>query len=133
MSTKNTKKKTPKIEFAPTSPKRFRDVPLAYPLLVDGEEVKKITIRRLISSEVRALQAKMDAGGLMFESLIEPFTDQPQCVLDALDEDDFAAVAEAVLDFLPVKLREELERVRARMEELLQDRMKEAADQEANA
>ncbi len=123
--------KTPVIEFAEGGKARFRDVPLAYPLKVDGEVLDKITVRRLTAREVKGLQEAMDDNGFLFERMIQPFTDQPQCVLDALDQDDFAEVAETVIDFLPEKMRAELENARAQMEAMLKQRMEDAADAQA--
>ena len=120
--------KAPVIEFAEGGKTRFRDVPLAYPLRVDGEILDKITVRRLTAREVKGLQEAMDDHGFLFERMIQPFTDQPQCVLDALDQDDFAELAETVIDFLPEKMRAELENARAQMEALLTQRMEDAAD-----
>jgi hypothetical protein len=120
--------KDPVIEFADTGKARFKDVPLSYPLNVDGALVNKITVRRLTAREVKDLQETMDENGFLFERLIQPFTDQPQCVLDALDQDDFAEVAETVVDFLPEKMRAELENARAQMETMLRQRMEDAAE-----
>ena len=120
--------KTPVIEFADTGKARFKNVPLDYPLKVDGVEVNKITVSRLKAREVKDLQETMDESGFLFERLIQPFTDQPQCVLDALDQDDFAEVAETVIDFLPEKMRAELENARAQMETMLRQRMEDAAE-----
>ncbi|WP_224825585.1 phage tail assembly protein [Cognatishimia sp. MH4019] len=117
----------PTVEFAPGGPERFRAVPLTYPLLVDGEPLNSVTVRRLKGHEVRELQEGVDDAGLNFDKMIQSFTDQPQYVLDALDQDDFAEVAETVIDFLPVKLRNEMENARAQLEEMLQQRMQEEA------
>lgn len=120
----------PVIEFAEGDKIRFKDVPLDYPLKVDGELLDKITVRRLTGLEVRGLQEAMDENGFLFERMIQPFTGQPQYILDALDQDDFAEVAETVVDFLPEKMRAELDNARAQMEAMLKERMKEHADAE---
>ncbi len=116
-------KSPPKIEFAPNDRPRFKDVPLNYPLLIDGVQLDKVQVHRLKGVEVKNLQDAMDENGFLFENLIQPFTNQPQEVLDALDADDLAEVTETVLDFLPVKMREELERARIEMEAMMREKM----------
>ncbi len=121
----------PKIEFVDAGKARFRTVALDWPLRVDGAELNTITVRRLKACEVKELQQAMDAQGFLFEQLIAPFTDQPQSVLDALDQDDFARLAETVIDFLPQRLRAELDTARAQMEAMVAQRMQSAAGQDA--
>lgn len=115
------------ITFADDGPKRFKAIALRYPLMVDGVRVEGVTVQRLRAIEVKRLQEAMEDGGFMFERLIQPFTNHPQAVLDALDQDDFAELAEAVIDFLPEKMRAEMENARAQMEEMLLKRMQDSA------
>ncbi len=121
----------PKIEFAPNDRPRFRDVPLDFPLLVDGETVDTVTVRRLTAAEVGEMQDAMGVDGFQFERLMAAFTDQPQEVLDALDQDDFAEVSETVLDFLPERMRAELIAAGEQMEAIMQAKI-EAATKDAN-
>lgn len=100
--------KTPVIEFAEGGKARFRDVPLAYPLKVDGEVLDKITVRRLTGLEVVSLQQSLSEEGFIFERVVERYTEQPGYILDALDQDDFTEVSETVIDFLPEKMRADL-------------------------
>lgn len=110
---------SPKIEFAPNDRPRFKAVPLDFPLLVDGETVDAITVMRKTAREVGELQDAMGENGFQFERLMASFTDQPQEVLDALDQDDHMEVSETVLDFLPEKMRAELIAAGEQMEEML--------------
>lgn len=103
------KPKAPKVEFAKNDRERFRDVPLEWPLKVDGEQVDKITVRRLKALEVAALQDQMGGEGVGEFDLLLPFVDQPQAVVEGLDQDDLTALKEAVFDFLPQVVRKTLE------------------------
>mgnify|MGYP001279919987 CR=1 FL=1 len=124
------KDSTPTIEFAPGSKSRFCEVPLDFPLLIDGKKLKAVTVHRLTAKAVGEVQAGLEENGFSFDALMQPFTDQPQEVLDALDQDDYAKVEEAVLGFLPVKMRAALENMRAEMEAMVQAKMDQAAEQE---
>lgn len=112
--------KAPVIEFAEGGKARFRDVPLVYPLKVDGEVLDKITVRRLTGREVKTLQQAVSEEGFIFEKVVERYTAQPDYILDALDQDDFTEVSETVIDFLPEKMRADLqagiEQMQARLE-----------------
>lgn len=109
MSDKDT---APTIEFASDTP-RTKDLPLEHPLTVNGEELKKITVRRLLAREVKQLQDKADGVSFNLEAMIPTFTDQPAEVLEVLDQDDWLELVVMVTDFLPRRLREALEQVEA--------------------
>jgi hypothetical protein len=79
-------------------------VPLEWPVTVDGQVVDHVVIRRMTTKEVvdfvERLQQDGDNGPVRF-----PMVDLPDDVLDALDDDDAAAINEAVVSFLPLRLR----------------------------
>lgn len=121
---------TLKIEFVDNGKPRFKAIDLDYPLQINGEPLVAITVRRLTGGEVAEVQAKIEEHGFQFEPLMEAFTDQPQEVIDHLDQDDRDKLEATVLDFLPVKMRNALESIRADMEAMLQARMEAAAEEQ---
>lgn len=100
--------KPPAVTFSQTGRARSKDIPLEWPVIVDGVELKHITIRRLTGGEVAGLQERLEANNTD-EALILEFVDQPIEVLNALDQDDIATLGDAVFDFLPRRLRESIE------------------------
>lgn len=85
--------------------RRFRSVPLAWPIAYGGQVYDQITIRRMTGDEVRQFVEAASNG--LNASL--PIFDVPDAVVAALDADDDAKVTEAVNDFLPRSLRAEIE------------------------
>lgn len=102
------KEAAPVIEFANTA-SRILSVPLEWPLLIDGESLEAIIVRRLTGREVGELQELMGQESFSDEVMMEFFTDQPQAVIEALDQDDFQSVKAKVLDFLPKRVRDAME------------------------
>jgi len=98
-----------KIEFAKSEKARFKDVPLEWPLMVDGVKLSHVTVRRLKAKEVAALQEGMQGGGIAEVDLVAMFTDQPAEVVGELDQDDLVDIKEVVFGFLPRTVREALE------------------------
>lgn len=83
--------------------KAVKTVPLEYPIRDDvtGEVIDKVTLRRMTERQVREFVEKAMAG----EAVELPIADIPSEALEALDDDDRQRVEQAVLDFMPVRLR----------------------------
>ncbi|MHA1524240.1 MAG: phage tail assembly protein [Alphaproteobacteria bacterium] len=107
-------KNVPKIEFSGGG-SRETSVPLAWPLLVDGADVKEIVVRRLTGGEIAALAEHQSDGEMDNATFLATFTDHPAEVLNALDVDDLDAVSEQVKVFLPRRIREEMENAASRV------------------
>lgn len=84
---------------------RAGSVPLAHPIDVDGVRIDALALRRLTGGEVAALADAMTAASFDDFDLFACITDQPPYVLRALDGDDWLALREAGLDFLPRRFR----------------------------
>lgn len=84
------------------SPKeRERTVPLEYPIEFDGKTYDAIRVRRVTGREVEEfMRALADDGAAM-----PPMVDCPRAVYDAMDDDDRFEVDQAMLDFLPRRLK----------------------------
>lgn len=78
--------------------KRFRVVPLQWPIEYDGTVWSEITVRRLTAAEVAAFIEAEDKK-------LPPMFDAPAIVIDNLDDDDAVEVNKAVADFLPRRWR----------------------------
>ncbi|ACI92725.1 hypothetical protein OCAR_5594 [Afipia carboxidovorans OM5] len=89
--------------------RRFRSVPLEWPITYGGQVYDQITIRRMTADEVRQF---VDAAANGLKPSL-PIFDVPDAVLAALDADDDAEVEKAVNDFLPRSLRAEIEQTSA--------------------
>lgn len=100
--------KQPEVTFAPSAKSREKTVTLEYPVLVDGVLVEEITCRRVIGEELMGLGSQNPA-----QNPIEKVTGFPISVVQALDADDFTAVMEAAMDFLPRNIRVPLEKAQA--------------------
>ncbi|CCF19175.1 conserved protein of unknown function [Pseudorhizobium banfieldiae] len=95
---------------APAAPKfaskqeRTREVPLEWPLEYDGKTWDKITVRRAVGPDFKAIA---QLGGTKDEDvgLARILSDAPEAIIRALDGDDYATLMEAIRDFLPRKLR----------------------------
>lgn len=81
--------------------KRFRTIPLEWPLEYDGKIYDAITVRRMTAQEVADWQGS--------DERTLPMVEAPLAVIDALDADDALKVNEAIHDFLPHALREAIE------------------------
>ena len=83
--------------------KAVKTVELDYPIRDDvtGEVIDKVTLRRMTARQVREFVEKAMAGE--FAEL--PIADIPSEALEALDGDDRERIEQAVLDFMPVRLR----------------------------
>lgn len=84
---------------------RKRTIKLEWPVEYDGRRYDEIVVRRMIGAEVTRLSdlivAEFDDSDLF--ALV---CDTPAVVIRALDQDDWLAVREAVLSFLPRRFRE---------------------------
>lgn len=91
---------------------RLKAIELEWPLdRPDGQTITAITLRRLTGGEVAALQDAMTGDNATDAAMIAAFADQPADVIAALDADDFMELKEAVVDFLPKRIRSALEAV----------------------
>lgn len=87
---------------------RRRCVALQWPLEYDGRVYAEILVRRLTVGEVAAWVESLKAGGnnahmpIYVDAAGAPI---PAAVIDALDDDDGAALDEVVRDFLPRRFR----------------------------
>lgn len=85
--------------------KRFRTVPLDWPIEYGGTVYKEVTVRRMTGQEVADFISAAERG----DNPSLPMFDVPKAVIDALDADDSDAINKAVHDFLPRSLRPEIE------------------------
>ena len=85
---------------------RTETLALEWPLEVDGKRLDRIELRRLTGAEMVALQDIATREGFYDAELFALVCDQPAAVLRALDQDDWLALKEKVLDFLPRRFRE---------------------------
>lgn len=91
---------------------RLKTIELEWPaLLGDGRTITTITLHRLTGGEVAELQEAMTGDNATDAAMIAAFADQPAGVIAALDADDFMELKEAVVDFLPKRIRSALEAV----------------------
>jgi hypothetical protein len=99
----------PGVRFAGSRP-RGRVLTLEWPIEVDGRTIPELVLRRLTGAEMADLQDLMEslttAGKFDDSALFALVADQPPDVIRALDEDDWLALREAALDFLPRRFRE---------------------------
>jgi len=81
---------------------RFEDVPLDWPVTVDGIRYDKITVRRMTVGALGDFLTSMraDDGRARF-----PMYSVPDAVLDALDADDGDKIEAVVQRFLPRRFR----------------------------
>lgn len=96
-----------------TGKQRLKTVQLEWPLEYEGQSIEQVTLRRLTGGEVAGLQDAMMAEGATDAGMIAAFADQPEAVIAALDADDFYTLKDAVVDFLPRRIRQALEAVLA--------------------
>jgi hypothetical protein len=84
---------------------RHRTIRLEWPVEYAGQRYEEITVRRMVGAEVirlsELIMAEFDDSDLF--ALV---CDTPAVVIRALDQDDWLAVREAVLNFLPRRFRE---------------------------
>lgn len=80
---------------------REKIVPLEYPVEFDGKEWTEVRIHRVSGKQV---EDYMEALGRN-ERPMPPMFDCPMEVYDAMDDDDRFALDEAVVPFLPRRLR----------------------------
>ena len=91
----------------------FKMHSLSVPVMVDGREHKAIGIRRFTVAQMRAvsenfrvnIEANPDARPTMPIYVDEAGHDLPPAVLDAITPDDFDALDEATIAFLPRRMR----------------------------
>lgn len=81
---------------------RTRGIDLRWPVEFDGQRFERINIRRMTAADVANFLADIETKG---SAARLPIFDCPVEVLDALDADDDERLQEAVLDFLPQRLR----------------------------
>lgn len=83
-----------------------KTVPLAYPFLFEGSEVREITVRRLSLGDVQTLLRKYAGKSYTLIDIYAEMSGLPAPVLRALIDEDGTAVTEAAYDFLPLRLRQ---------------------------
>lgn len=95
-----------KKEARIVSPKeRSAIVPLEYPIEFDGVTYDTVTVRRVTAKEVSDfidVVAKSEDGA----DVKAPMIDCPQEVYEAMDDDDRLRVEQALLPFLPLRLKQ---------------------------
>jgi hypothetical protein len=84
---------------------RTRTVLLEWPVEYDGRRFDEIVVRRMIGAEVTRL-SDLITSQFDDSDLFALVCDTPAVVIRALDQDDWLALREAVLDFLPRRFRE---------------------------
>lgn len=95
-----------KKEARIVSPKeRSRDVPLDYPVEFHGKVYDTITIRRASAKEVSDFidAVSKSPDGVEVKA---PMIDCPLEVYEAMDDDDRLRLEEALLPFLPLRLKQ---------------------------
>jgi hypothetical protein len=91
-------------------PPRVKTVELTYPATYRGRTYRQIGIKRMTTREVadfvERLQHEDGDNAVRFPMVIDDDGALvPEVVLDGLDDDDAAAINEAVVSFLPQRLR----------------------------
>lgn len=99
----------PQIGFAAGGKARERNVTLDWPLMVDGNDLKVITVRRLTGGEVVKLQEALTSEGASDAVMLSHFTGHSEHTINQLDQDDFDSVKETVFNFLPKRMRKGME------------------------
>ncbi len=95
-----------KKEARIVSPKeRSREVPLDYPIEFDGKVYDTITVRRVSAREVSDFIDAV-AKSEEFANVKAPMIDCPQEVYEVMDDDDRLRLEEALLPFLPLRLKQ---------------------------
>jgi hypothetical protein len=94
--------------------KAFRVVKLEYPIEYGGKEYREIRLRRMTFLEMKEFIEDAAERDDVRPSIF----DCPMEMLDHLDADDFENVDKAVRDFLPRRLVEVAERIRASGEDM---------------
>lgn len=88
--------------IAPAEPDRWqRQVPLSFPVLVDGVEVTGLTLRRLTARALMDLMMDDDGAESLNRRARAAIAGVHPDVIDALDADDAVTVMEAIRPFLP--------------------------------
>lgn len=85
---------------------RTETLVLEWPLEVDGARIDRIELRRLTGAEMVALQDLVARENFADHDLFALVCDVSPEVIRALDEDDWIALREKALDFLPRRFRE---------------------------
>jgi len=80
---------------------REKIVPLEFPVEFDGKTWSEVRIRRVTGKEVETYLDGLVRG----ERPMPPMFDCPHEVYDAMDDDDRLALDEAVVPFLPRRLK----------------------------
>lgn len=90
---------------------RARTIALEWPLKLGDKVYTSVTVRRLTVAEIETFveEAKDSAKQTIAAPKWPPMCDVPPAVLEALDPDDQDAISEAIMDFLPRRLRAGLE------------------------
>ena len=91
----------PKIEFV-NADKRSITVDLDWPILVDGEEISQVSIKRASAKDVQHFIERSIIGG---EPMVPPFIDCSIDVWDAMDDDDQQKLDKASMPFIPRRLQ----------------------------
>lgn len=94
------------VSFAGGPRPRTETLALEWPLEVDGARIDRIELRRLTGAEMVALQDLVARENFADHDLFALVSDVSPEVIRALDEDDWIALREKALDFLPRRFRE---------------------------
>jgi len=94
------------VSFVEGPRPRTETVALEWPLEVDGARIDQIALRRLTGADMVALQDLVAQENFADHDLFALVCDVSAEVIRALDEDDWIALREKALDFLPRRFRE---------------------------
>jgi hypothetical protein len=96
----------PAVSFVGGSRPRTETIALEWPIEVDGARINQIALRRLTGADMVALQDLVAQQNFADHDLFALVCDVSAEVIRALDEDDWIALREKALDFLPRRFRE---------------------------
>ena len=95
----------PSVSFA-SEVGRSEVVTLDYPLVVNGVTLSHVTVRRLTVKDVADYAERLRSLPEDQRARVRlPMFDQPDAVLDALDDDDAERLSEVAQRFLPRRFR----------------------------
>lgn len=96
----------PKATYFDGPTPRSRTIPLRWPFVLDGQEYREVTIRRITGIEAkRYFQSIMQAILDGKDPMVFPGLDLPDEAWGALDDEDLSRIEEATEDFLTERFR----------------------------
>jgi hypothetical protein len=96
----------PKLAKIVTTKVMEKMVPLEYPVEFDGKLHEAVRVHRVTGTEIKEYVEKL---GTPDASPFPPSIDIPVAVWTAMDADDTESVLEASLDFLPRRMRTDID------------------------